>query len=413
MVISKRELSEAPSPATSLDLRIEQIRATPVNIPLVAPYRWAAGTYGGATKVIVEVETKAGILGLGEAPHWRHAQLITEEIAPRLIGFSAYDLRLCRSRVIPPLETLRNTDVPDIVRAYAGIEIAFWDIRAKMVGVPLYQLLGGPARKEIPFTEYFSAREASNGHGGEEAPQDIADLCARMIVEHDSPFFEGKVGYSDLATDVAIAREVRQAIGPDRMLRLDANMGWRLNTAREALAQLAEYEISNIEDPVVHFEDMAALRRHSSIPFSTHTPDLRRASDLGVPDTIVLNLTALGGIEPTLRFVAACAEVGVGFWFYSGDAGIATSGYLHLAAADPYLDQPSQSLLRWYADDVIEGGPFSPERGVVQVPEGPGLGVTLDRAGFRRCHTRFLDMGPIDQFGVTGETGVYRHVPAY
>jgi glucarate dehydratase len=86
----------------------------------------------------------------------------------------------------------------------------------------------------------------------------------------------------------------------------------------------------------------------------------------------------------------------VGFWFYSGDLGIATAAYLHIAAATPYVDAPSQSLLRWTTDDVIVGGPFSPEAGVVEVPTGPGLGVELDEVALRRCVDRYAREGAYD-----------------
>ena len=98
----------------------------------------------------------------------------------------------------------------------------------------------------------------------------------------------------------------------------------------------------------------------------------------------------------TRRFIAACEQAGVGFWFYSGDFGIATAAYLHIAAATPYLERPSQSLLRWTADDVIVGGPFSPERGVVEVPTRPGLGVELDEAALARCVERHAREGAYD-----------------
>jgi glucarate dehydratase len=197
------------------------------------------------------------------------------------------------------------------------------------------------------------------------------------------------------------------------VLRLDANMGWRLTTAREVLARIEPYSIANVEDPVGSFEEMARLRQHSRIPFSTHAADLRRAAQLGVPDSFVLNTTNLGGIDPTRRFVAACEALGIDFWFYSGDTGIGTASYLHLAAAEPWLSLPSQSLLRWYADDVIEGGPFVPRAGLVTVPDGPGLGVELDRAAVERCRRRFLEDGPIDQTEADAETGYYASPPAY
>jgi glucarate dehydratase len=110
----------------------------------------------------------------------------------------------------------------------------------------------------------------------------------------------------------------------------------------------------------------------------------------------VSGLGPSGGIGGTRRLIAACEEVGVGFWFYSGDFGIATAAYLQIAAATPSVSAPSQSLLRWTTDDVIVGGPFSPEDGVVAVPTGPGLGVELDEIALRRCVERYAREGAYD-----------------
>ena len=107
----------------------------------------------------------------------------------------------------------------------------------------------------------------------------------------------------------------------------------------------------------------------------------------------MIGLGFCGGIAGTRRFIAECEDAGVGFWFYSGDLGIATAAYLHIAAATPYLDRPSQSLLRWTTDDVIVGGPFSPESGVVPVPTAPGLGVELDEDAVARGVERFSRQG--------------------
>ena len=182
-------------------------------------------------------------------------------------------------------------------------------------------------------------------------------------------------------------------------------MGWRLETAQRALSLLEPFDIANVEEPVGSFAELAELRRSTAIPFSSHTPDVGLAAELGVPDTIVLGLGFCGGIAGTRRFIAACEEAGVGFWFYSGDLGIATAAYLHVAAATPYLDRPSQSLLRWTTDDVIAGGPFSPERGVVDVPTGRarrragrGGARPLRRALRAGRRVRLLHGGPLPRF---------------
>jgi glucarate dehydratase len=386
-------------------MKITRIVATPVNIPLEKPLWWTGGHYPGTSKTIVEVETDEGIVGLGEAPS---SDVATSVVAmgERLAGCDPLDIAGCESRCVPPWQIVQNTDDSSVVKAFGAIEIALWDIRGKAWNQPLYQLLGGAVRKDIPFTEYFGFRD-----GGETSPEEVADYCLRMHEEHGSTFFEGKLIKGDPALELATVRAMREALGPSAMIRLDSNMQWSLTTARKLLRDLEPYDIRNYEDPVATFEEMAALRQHSAIPFSTHVPDIRRAVALGAPDYIVTNFAVLGGIGRAVRFIGACEAMGVGFWCYSGDAGIATAGYLHMTAATPWITEPSQSLFRWQVGDVIEGGPFRQTNNVVRVPEGPGLGVTLDRAELARWHRHFTDHGPIDHFHDPAMPGRFRRLP--
>jgi glucarate dehydratase len=206
-------------------------------------------------------------------------------------------------------------------------------------------------------------------------------------------------------------RKLREALGPNAMIRLDSNMQWSLASARHVLRAIEPYNVRNYEDPVATFEEMAQLRRHSSIPFSSHVPDLRRAVALGVPDTIVTNFAVLGGITRAVRFIGACEAMGIGFWCYSGDAGICTAAYLHMTAAMPWIHEPSQSLCRWQIGDVIEGGPFRQTSNVVRVPEGPGLGVELDHAALACWHRHFVEHGPLDHFHDPLAPGRLRRLP--
>ena len=256
-------------------------------------------------------------------------------------------------------------------------------------------------RREIAFTEYFALRHPGTSHPGESTPLEIARYCARMIEEYDSPAFEGKLATVGLDEELEMVREVRAAIG-DRPLRLDANHAWTVPTARDVLRRLAPYDIRCIEEPVGSHEELARLRPFTDIAFSAHAPDLRRAVALGVPDFYVLNLVELGGIRRTVEFVRACEQFGIGFWFHSGDTGVASAAYLQVSAALEPIREPSQALFHWYGDDVIAEGPFCPRRGVVAVPDGPGLGVTLDPGALARCHGRFLAEGAFP----SGEEGV-------
>lgn len=378
--------------------KIVSVRATPINIPLEAPYRWSPGVMPGFTKTIVEVRTEDGVVGLGEAPGYRTGWLIDSEIGPKIIGANPFDAADCERRCLPPVHRSRNMEDGLVMQAWGGVEMALWDLVGKYQGRSVASLLGGRIRDQIGFTEYFALRLPSEGRGGESTPTDIARYCARMVEEHGADSFEGKVGVLDVATEVKTVKEIRAAVGDDPFLRLDANMAWSTTVARDALHRLEQYNVRSIEDPVATHEEMARLRSSTSIAFSSHAPSLFEAVKLGVPDAFVIGLTPLGGIRRTVKLIHACEGLGIDVWFFSPDAGVASAAYLQVSAGMEHLSQPHQTLARWHMDEVITGGPFMPKDGLVSVPDGPGLGVSLDVAALKRCHERFADLGPYNYY---------------
>lgn len=386
-------------------IKITGLKATPINIPLEKPMWWTGGHYPGTSKTIIEVETDQGLVGLGEAPSIDVIGHI-EGMGERLIGADPLDIAACESLCLPPWQIVQNTDDSSVVKAFGAIEIALWDLRGKVTDEPLYRLLGGAARKEIPFTEYFGYRE-----GREMCPEAVADYCVQMHEQHGSTMFEGKLILGDPELEIDTVKAIRQAIGRKAMLRLDSNMQWSLPTAIRVFREIEPYDIRNYEDPVATFEEMAELRKHSSIQISTHVPDIRRAVALGAPDYIVTNFAVLGGIARAVRFIGACEAMGVGFWCYSGDAGIATAAYLHMSAAMPWITEPSQSLFRWQIGDVVHGGPFRQTNNTISVPEGPGLGVELDRDALATWHKHLVENGPLDHFYDPAMPGKFRRLP--
>ncbi len=372
-------------------MRIRAIRAIPVNIPFVAPYRFAYGSIASVTKTLVEVEADDGTVGWGEAADGDRSAAIAA-LAPRLIGLDPLDLDQVERACVPAYAYSPWGDVLGARRSHAAVEMALWDLRGRAEGRPLHALLGGAVRLEIPLTEYFSYRLPGPDHPGEASPLAVARECARLVEQHDARIFEGKVGTVGEDEELEMVREIRAAIG-DLPLRLDANGGWTIATARRLMPRFEEHGIDAWEEPVEGLEELAAIRDATERPLSSHVPDLPLARALGVPDAIVTNLCEPGGIRRTVAFARACAAAGIGFRFHSGETGVATAAYLQVSAALPELDDASQTLVRWYADDVIAGGPFAPQAGVLPVPTGPGLGVEVDRAAVERCHRRYLAEG--------------------
>ena len=372
-------------------MQIAAIRAIPVNIPFVAPYRFSYGSIASLTKTIVEVTTDAGVVGYGEAADGDRSGAIMA-VAPRLIGLDPLDLDAVEAAVVPGYAYSPWADVLGAKRTFGAIELALWDIRGKLEGLPLFELLGGAVRTEIPLTEYFSYRFPGPGHAGESTPLEVARECARLLEEFGGTVFEGKVGTVGVDDELTMVREIRAAIG-ELPLRLDCNGGWLIETARELIPRFEAFGIDQWEEPVEGYEELAAIRDVTDRPLSCHLADLPLAKALGAPDVIVTNLNEQGGIRRTVEFVRACQAAGIGFRFHSGETGVASTAYLHVTAAIDHIDDASQTLFRWYADDVIVGGPYVPRGGVVPVPTGPGLGIEIDPVALDRCHRRYVAEG--------------------
>ncbi|MFZ4812535.1 MAG: mandelate racemase/muconate lactonizing enzyme family protein [Ilumatobacteraceae bacterium] len=367
---------------------IAEIRATPINVPMVAPYRFAFGALASFTTTIVEVVDSDGVVGLGETPHGDLSATV-HRLGARVRGLSVDALNEAERRCVARTGFSLWDDAASERRAFGGIEMALWDIRAQRAGVPLVDLLGGRVRDTVAFTEYFAARV-----GRDESPAEIIDRCVTLAADFDVPWFEGKLGVFDVEAEMTMLTDLVDALGPGRVLRVDANGAYTVPTARMVCRRLADLGIGWLEDPCRTLDETQRLRDDGvASSFSTHQVDLARAARHGVPDAFCIDATEMGGLRRTQDFLRACAAIGTDFWCYSGDGGVMTAAYLHLTASEPSMIRPHQSLFRFTADVVVEQGHLAPRNGVVPVPDTPGLGVTLDRTALARLHERFRSEG--------------------
>jgi glucarate dehydratase len=380
-------LTTAPSAQSAASFTSEhtitQIRATPISIPMSYVYKWGPGAFRGFTRTLVEVETSTGVTGLGESGNARDARIINESIAPRLLGADPLDRHDCERRAIPSYTGLVTSRDFTRLSAYSGIEMALWDLAGKLSGQSVAQLLGGRVRDEVSFTEYFALQ-----NGAAEDFSAVAESCGRAMSDHGAKEFEGKVGVLPLKDEATLIGMIRDTVGDAAPIRLDANMSWDVPTARQALPIFADLGVSWIEEPVMGQAELLRLRSLSPISFCSHQIDLPLAARDGTPDAFVIKIDYLGGIERTVNFVMACAAFGISVWFRAPSTGVATAAELQLAAALAPLRHPSQSLSRWLGDEIIQEGQFHAINGTVRVPDGPGLGITLDRAAVTRCAER-------------------------
>lgn len=135
-----------------------------------------------------------------------------------------------------------------------------------------------------------------------------------------------------------------------------------------------------------------------------------RVTPVNIPLELPMLWTA-GFYPGTDKAIIEVEAMGVGFWCYSGDAGICTAAYLHVTAALQWIHEPAQSLLRWQIGDVIQGGPFKPKNNIVPVPEGPGLGVELDQDALSYWHQHYVANEPMDHFCDPEKPGHFRCLP--
>jgi glucarate dehydratase len=374
---------------------ISSVRATAVNVPMVAPYRFSFGILASFTTTIVELTDSDGVVGLGESPHGDQVALV-EALGARLVGLPLDALNEAEGRCVARTGFSLWDDATAERRAFGAIEMAMWDARARRDDVPLYSLLGGKVRDEVPFTEYFALRV-----GAETTPADIVRYCARMAEEFESPWFEGKLGVLPIESELAMIDELVRTLGPGRVQRLDANGAYTVATARQVCHRLADLGVGWLEDPCRTLDETARLRADGvAVSFSTHEAALVRAGKDGVPDGICVDIAELGGYRRAQDFLRACDAFGVDFWCYSGDAGVMTAAYLQLTSAEASMIRPHQSLFRFTADVALEQGHFSPRCGVLPVPDGAGLGVSLDPSAVRRLSERYRDEGSMASSGV-------------
>ncbi|MBN9273168.1 MAG: mandelate racemase/muconate lactonizing enzyme family protein, partial [Mesorhizobium sp.] len=203
-------------------MKIRSIKATPINYRLEAPYVWVFGELDGFSPTIVEVETEDGLVGFGEAPTWAAAAVVNDVLAPRLIGRDAFDIAGAEELCLPFWTGAQSINDRTRIMGFGAIEVALWDLRGKAWGQPLYQLLGGAVRKDVPFTDYFSLRGDGATVKGEKTPEEVADYCVELHERHGTTFFEGKFSTEDPKVSLRMIELIRKRLGDDVMIRIDS-----------------------------------------------------------------------------------------------------------------------------------------------------------------------------------------------
>jgi|SRR5579859_25291 len=361
-------------------MKITDIETIPVVVPL-SPERMIRGARGAHDRspfLIVRVHTDEGLAGLGEVsctPRWSGEDAVTARhvcdayLKPSLLGQDPADV-----------ERLSGVMGQAIVGHHftkAAVEMALWDLLGKALAVPVYRLLGGQIRPGARTKFSVTAAEPSR-----------SAAVARWACEQGFTAMKVKVGTS-LPDDVARVAAVRDAIGADVRLGVDANGGWTRATAAAAVAPLAAAQVAFIEQPVParDLPGMADVRHRSSVPVvadeSVGVPeDAQDVVQAAAADVLSVYVGMAGGIGAARRVAAVASSAGAGWTIGSNlELGIGLAAHIHLAVSTPGLDDervPCDIISTFYYDDDLLVQPLPIRAGWAQPPTGPGLGVEID-----------------------------------
>jgi glucarate dehydratase len=204
---------------------------------------------------------------------------------------------------------------------------------------------------------------------------------------------------------------------PDDSVRFDPNAVLSVEEAVRFGRAIEDLRNDYLEDPTWGLNGMRRVREQVAIPLATNTVVVnfeQLATNVLDPavDVVLLDTTFWGGIRPCIRAAAVCETFQLGVAVHSsGELGIQLATMLHLGAALPNLTFAADAHYHHLVDDVIEGGRFAYEEGAIRVPDGPGLGIALDRDRLARYAALFEELGGYPYDRDPGRPGWFALVP--
>jgi len=378
-------------------VKIVDIRATTVTVPLQAPLRHSNGAHWGRfVRTIVEVETDNGLIGLGElGGGGESAEAAITALNYYLRGHDPFQLEALRFAITNPTASLYNNRT----QLHAAIEFACLDVIGQHLGVPVHDLLGGKLRDEVPFASYLFFRYAdeATGDGEVRTPEQLAAHAIDLKQRHGFTVHKLKGGVFPPDYELDCYRALANAVPGDR-LRYDPNAALSVGQARRFAQGIADLPNDYLEDPTWGLNGLRQLR-DLGIPLATNTVVVnleQLATNVRDPavDVILLDTTFWGGIRPCVKAAGVCETFQLGVAVHSsGELGIQLATMLHLGAVLPNLTYAADAHYHHLLDDVITGGRMLYKDGAIAVPTGPGLGVTLDWDRVARYAELYKELG--------------------
>ncbi len=359
-------------------------------------FGWSQRVTNRRQSAICVVDTDEGLQGVGEAfyfggPAKVVASLIDDGLGPLVVGQDPMDTSVIWDRLYNWTRDQGQKGLT--VSAISAVDIALWDIKGKILGLPIYKLLGGAYRTR--------AKAYATGLYEPQGVPSIVDALVEEAVGYRDAGFSGmklKVGYG-LATDEKYVRAVRDAIGDDVALMVDANHAYNASEAIRLARILAEYEVLWFEEPVVpeDVEGYMEVRAASDVLIAGGECEytrygFRQLIDNRAVDILQPDLCAAGGYTEVMKVVAmaSAASIPVIPHVWGTNVGLAAALQLHAAlphfperrfAAEPFFEcDRSHHPFR----DGVTHERFALDGGYLAIPDRPGLGVSIDAAFMQR-----------------------------
>jgi len=362
--------------------RIDRIAVTLIATPIAMKRSQGSGSIARAVKrVILQMRTRDGIDGLGEAQAWEPFGGTAEGTAAAIDLYLRRVLEGADPSAISATMAACDRALAGHPEAKAAVEMALFDIQGKRLGVPVHALLGGMVREAIPLS--FSIAD----------PDFATDLeRARAMVETGHRIFKMKTGFLSPAEDYSRFERLRAAV-PQAEIRVDYNQGLSVIEAPSVLRRIAALKPGFIEQPIPrgHERVLAELSAMLDVPVLADesifdAADMLRCAAERWADAASIKLMKTGGILKARR-IAAIAEA-AGIPCYGGtlwEGGIALAAAAHLIAATENIALGCEFYMPRYAmlADIVQQG-LAIENGAVTVPTTPGLGMALDAGEFKR-----------------------------
>jgi L-alanine-DL-glutamate epimerase-like enolase superfamily enzyme len=387
-------------------MKIASVRATWVHVP-IPPARQHTSDFGRVASfdsVIVKIDTDAGLVGWGEAKAGvgsaasAHglAAIVNHDFAPLLVGQDPRDVgRLWEVLYNTPREGYaldRGHVLPQLGRrglsisAIAGVDLALWDLLGKSLGAPVWRLLGGRRAERMP-------AYASGGWADEAG---IGDQLLGYVKQGGFGAVKMRVGVMDGEPhrSAARVRAARRALGPDVNLMADAHGTWTVSEAKAFCRMVEDQDLYWLEEPVTADDKagLAEVRRATSVPISTGESeftrhDFREIAELRGADVLQPDLAIAGGLTEGLRIaaIASAFNLRLAPHLWSGAPAFAAGLALAASQSAGFILEYSLGANPLLHELVHERFPVV--EGQVEIPDRPGLGITVDEAFVRR-HAR-------------------------